>query len=161
MRSENVLPPSEAEPLCSWTSRAETHCLRVNMVNPTEVKIVPGFILSQQSQPRLGQKQYLDMAADVPKWAREDRPARGTLGIAGLSGDKSWFLRTQARDQKCIIGPDAQLKALIYRCFKLNVLRRSHTDSFPLFVIVSVISLHRSGKLQEISADYRNLKQIF
>lgn len=143
MRSENVLPPSEAEPLCSWTSRAETHCLRVNMVNPTEVKIVPGFILSQQSQPRLGQKQYLDMAADVPKWAREDRPARGTLGIAGRSGDeRSWFLRTQGNR-------NASLKALIYRCFKLNVLRRS------------VISLRQSGKLQEINADDRNLKQIF
>lgn len=109
----------QAEPLCSWTSRAETHCLRVNMVNPTEVKIVPGFILSQQSQPPLGQKQYLDMAADVLKWAREDRPARGTLGIAGLSGDeRSWFLRAQEREQKCIVCQDAQLKALIYRCFK-------------------------------------------
>lgn len=60
------LSPSEAEPLCSWTSRAETHCLHVNMVDPTEVKIVPGFILSQQSQPQLSQKQYLAMAADVP-----------------------------------------------------------------------------------------------
>lgn len=124
MRSENVLSPSEGEPLCSWTSRAETHCLHVNTVDPTEVKIVPGFILSQQIQ--LGQKQYLDTAADVPKLAREDRPARGTLGMAGLSGDeRSWFPRTLEREHKCIVSLDAHLKALIYKCFKLN-LHRTH-----------------------------------
>lgn len=81
-----VLAPPEAVPLCSWTSRAETHCLHVNTLDPTEVKIDAVFILPQQSQPRLGQKQYLDMAADVPKQAREDRPARGTRGMAGLWG---------------------------------------------------------------------------
>lgn len=126
MRSANVLSPSEAELLCSWTSRAETHCLHVNRVDPTEVKIVPGFILSQQIQPQLGQKQYLDMAADVPKLAREDRPARGAIGMAGLSGDeRSWFPRTLEREQKCIVSLDAHLKALIYECFKLN-LHRTH-----------------------------------
>lgn len=84
--SETVLPPSEAAPLCSWTSRPETHCVHVNTGDPTEVKIVVGFILPQQSRPRLGQKQYLDMAADVPKQAWEDRPAGGTRGMAGLWG---------------------------------------------------------------------------
>lgn len=42
----------------------------VNTVYPAEVKIVPCSILSQQSQRWLGQKQYLDMAADVPKQAQ-------------------------------------------------------------------------------------------
>lgn len=60
--------------------------MHVNTLDPAEVKIVAGFILCQQSQPRLGQKQYLDMAADVPKQAREDRPAGGTRGMAGLWG---------------------------------------------------------------------------
>lgn len=65
--------------------------LHVNTVYPTEVKIVPSSILLQQSQRWLSQKQYLDMAADVPKQAQEDRPARGTFGIARLQGaGKSW-----------------------------------------------------------------------
>lgn len=61
--------------------------LCVNTVYPAEVKIVPSSILSQQSQRWLSQKQYLDMAADVPKQAQEDRPVRGTFGIAQLQGE--------------------------------------------------------------------------
>lgn len=65
--------------------------LHVNTVYPAEVKIVPSSILLQQSQRWLSQKQYLDMAADVPKQAQEDRPVRGTFGIAWLQGEgKSW-----------------------------------------------------------------------
>lgn len=55
--------------------------------SPTEVKIVPCSILLQQSQRWLSQKQYLDMAADVPKQAQEDRPARGTFGTVRLHGE--------------------------------------------------------------------------
>lgn len=55
--------------------------------SPTEVKIVPCSILLQQSQRWLSQKQYLDMAADVPKQAQEDRPARGTFGTVRLRGE--------------------------------------------------------------------------
>lgn len=62
--------------------------MHVNTVDPTEVKIVAGFILSQQSQPRLGQKQYLDMAADVPKQARRTG-LRGELMARLDSGDQS------------------------------------------------------------------------
>lgn len=68
--------------------------------SPAEVKIVPCSILLQQSQRWLSQKQYLDMAADVPKQAQEDRPARGTFGTVRLRGEwgeklqTMWFMRT-------------------------------------------------------------------
>lgn len=74
--------------------------MHVNTVDPRGVKIVAGFILSQQSQPQLGQKQYLDMAADVPKQAREDRPARGTRGMAGLWGSAEYH---QPRESAAMI----------------------------------------------------------
>lgn len=84
--------------------------LHVNTVCPTEVKIVPSSIIPQQSQRWLSQKQYLDMAADVPKQAQEDRPASVTFGITRIQGEwKSWkqcglwgHLRESARASLCL-----------------------------------------------------------
>lgn len=79
--------------------------LHVNTVCPTEVKIVPSSILPQQSQRWLGQKQYLDMAADVPKQAQEDRPASVTFGITRNPGrveklETMWFMGTLEGERK-------------------------------------------------------------
>ncbi|TWW68917.1 hypothetical protein D4764_19G0007150 [Takifugu flavidus] len=84
------------------------------MVNPTEVKIVPGFILSQQSQPRLGQKQYLDMAADVPKRAREDRSFIRTLDTFTLRAAAILHLNQQHRGGRVTytVSRDGQTLAL-------------------------------------------------
>lgn len=63
-----LLSPAVAPLLLQLEDRGDRGIvLYVNTVYAAEVKIVPSSILSQQSQRWLSQKQYLDMAADVPK----------------------------------------------------------------------------------------------